>query len=158
MKKILLICLFTVAISEFLNAQDSVEMSHNKLNWQKSFGKAKRIAKTNNKPLLIYFTGSDWCGPCKMQVADFFESDKFKEIADKEFVLYEADTPRNIDLVTESQKSDNNKLKNKYDIFSYPTIIIIDENGKFLGKIKGYNLMREVDYHYAFIDSVLKKI
>ena len=45
--------------------------------------------------MLIFFTGSDWCGPCKMLVEDFFESDKFKEIAEKEFVLYEADFPRN---------------------------------------------------------------
>ena len=38
------------------------------------------------------------------------------------------------DLVSKSQKKDNSKLKNKYGINSYPTIVIIDENEKVLGK------------------------
>jgi thioredoxin-related protein len=158
MKKIIVVCFLSLAVSGLLNAQESVELSHNRLNWQQSFEKAQELAKSNQKPILIFFTGSDWCSPCKMLVADFFESDKFKVLADKEFVLYEADTPRNRDLVTKSQKSDNRRLKNKYDISSYPTIIITDEKGKLLGKMKGYNLMRNTNYHYSFIDAVLKKV
>ena len=90
-------------------------------------------------------------------VADFFESEKFKKIADAEFILYEADFPRNKDLVSDSQNKDNVLLKQKYKVSSFPTIIIIDVKGKVLGKKKGYNLMRDTSYHYSFIESVLKR-
>jgi thioredoxin-related protein len=156
MKNIFILLFFSICF--LVNAQDSFEVIEEKVNWEHSFESAKAIAKTENKTVLIFFTGSDWCGPCKNLVEDFFTSDKFKEIADKEFVLYEADFPRNKGLVSKSQKKDNSRLSNKYGINSYPTIVIIDEKEKVLGKMKGYNLMRETSYHYSFLDGVLKKV
>lgn len=155
MKKIIVISLFLVFFSFGANAQDSINVSHT-VNWQNDFNKAKSVSKLDEKPLLIFFTGSDWCGPCKMLVADFFESEKFAEFAENEFILYEADFPRNKDLVTDKQIVDNDKLKKKYKVTSYPTVIIVDTNGKVLAKRKGYNLMRDTSYYYNFIESVLK--
>ncbi len=88
----------------------------------------------------------------------FLNQKKFIEIADKKFVLYEADYPRNRNLVTPTQKFDNDNLKNKYRVSSFPTVIIVDKDGILLGKMKGYNLMRNSTYHFTFIDSVLKKV
>lgn len=140
-----------------MKAQDSYETIKENIKWEHNYETAKSIAEKENKQLLIFFTGSDWCGPCKKLVADFFESDKFRAIAEKEFVLYEADFPRNRNLVSKSQKKDNSRLSNKYRVSSYPTVVIADENEKLLGKMKGYNLMRETSYHYSFLDEVLKK-
>lgn len=158
MKRIVVVCFLIFGVFKFMNAQDSVALSIHNLSWEQQYDVAKKLAKSTKKPVLIFFTGSDWCGPCKMLVTDFFETDKFKKIAESEFVLYEADSPRNRNLVTKSQVSDNNILKSKYDVSTFPTIIIVDKNGKLLGKMKGYNLMRDTRYHYAFIESVLKKI
>jgi len=91
-----------------------------------------------------------------MLVSDVFESEKFNKEVQNDFVLYEADFPRNKDLVTTSQRSDNYKLKNKYNVSSYPTIVIVNGKGKALGKMKGYNLMRDTSYHYTFFDDILK--
>lgn len=161
MKKIIVACFFTLAFSFFTSAQDRVEestSSHNQLNWEGSFKKAQKLAKAQEKPLLIFFTGSDWCGPCKMLVTDFFDSEKFKEIAAEEFILYEADKPRNNDLITEAQKEDNAKLRTKYKVNSYPTIIILDSKGNEIGRKKSYNLMRDTSYHYQFLEETLNKI
>ena len=154
MRKLFLICF--IAFGNLLFSQEIIEDQSENLNWQPNFDLAQQIVKSQKKKLLIYFTGSDWCGPCKMLDADFFDSDRFKQIAIKEFVLYKADSPRNRDLVTDTQNNNNNKLKLKYNVSSYPTIVIIDTKGRFLGKFKGYNLMRETVYHFDFIASVME--
>lgn len=48
------------------SAHNEISTLENKIaiNWEESFTEAKEIAKQTNKPILIYFTGSDWCGPC----------------------------------------------------------------------------------------------
>ncbi|MEX1383243.1 thioredoxin family protein [Lutibacter sp.] len=157
MNKLIFSFLIVITYLTIGYAQESVAINHNSANiWQQDFSKAEKLTKSADKPLLIFFTGSDWCGPCKMLVSDVFESDKFKEEVQNDFILYEADFPRNKDLVTNSQRSDNYKLKNKYNVSSYPTIVIVNEKGKALGKMKGYNLMRDTSYHYKFFDDILK--
>ncbi len=156
MKRIVISCLFLVCAVVFVTAQDSVELKHN-LNWEKSYSKAEIIAKKKKKPLLIFFTGSDWCGPCKMLVEDFFETEKFKKMADTELVLYEADLPRNADLITDTQREDNLKLRSKYNVSSYPTVIILNSKGKEIGRKKSYNFMRDPNYYFSFIEDILKK-
>lgn len=157
MKKIILVCLLTLTTNTFVKAQDAVSLSEDNLKWEQKFKNAKELSKASKKPLLIFFTGSDWCGPCKMLVEDFFESERFKKLAEKDFILYEANYPRNLDLVTSSQKEDNLMLKKKYGINSYPTIIVVDGNEKILGIKKSYNLMRDASYHFDFVESLLNK-
>lgn len=158
MNRVILSFLIFLNISAISFAQDSVAINSTSDSiWEHDFSKAEKLTKSAAKPMLIFFTGSDWCGPCKMLVSDVFETDKFKEEFKGDFILYEADFPRNKDLVTSSQRSDNYKLKSKYNISSYPTVVIINEKGKVLGKLKGYNLMRDTSYHYSFFDDALKK-
>lgn len=154
MKKGLFI--FILLLSFSINAQDSFEVPSIDLNWQQKFSRATSKAKSSKKPMLIFFTGSDWCGPCKMLKADFFETQEFAKLAKKEFILYEADFPRNKNLVSTNQAKENAVLKKKYEISSFPTIVIIDSKGELLGKRKGYNLLRDASYHFDFIKSILK--
>lgn len=150
MKKSILSILFVAFVSTTMMAQ-----SHD-VDWEKDYDKAVKIAKKKNKPILIFFTGSDWCGPCKDLSADFFETKRFQKIADENFVLYEADFPRNRDLVSPKQKKNNYYLGTLYDVNSYPTIVVIDKNGKELGRRKSYNFMRDPSYHFKFVKDILK--
>lgn len=154
MKKVVISCFLFFAVVCFVNAQNSIEVEH-KLDWKESFKKAEKISKKKDKPILIFFTGSDWCGPCKMLVEDFFHSNRFNQLSD-EFILYEADFPRNKDLVSKDQQLINTKLKAKYKVKSYPTIVVLDSKGNEISRKKGYNLMRDSSYHFSFIESVLK--
>ena len=156
MKKIVLSCLFLISSVTLVSAQDNIEVKHS-VNWEKSYSKAEKVAEKENKPLLIFFTGSDWCGPCKMLVEDFFETEKFKKIADAGLILYEADNPRNTDLVSDFQREDNLKLRSKYNVNSFPTIIILNSKGKEIGRKKSYNFMRDPSYHFSFVEESLKK-
>mmetsp|Transcript_14231 Transcript_14231/g.37687 ORF Transcript_14231/g.37687 Transcript_14231/m.37687 type:complete len:151 (+) Transcript_14231:685-1137(+) len=146
-----LVFLFLVLISTTINAQDS------QLNWLLDFDRAKNISKEQDKPILVYFTGSDWCGPCKRLKADFFSSEDFKVKAN-DFVLLLVDMPRRTDIITPEQRQKNIVLMKKYNKKgSFPNIFGLDSNGKVLAEISGYNMMRDTSYHFAFLDKLQKK-
>lgn len=124
-----------------------------KLDWQNTFKGALKRSKREKKPVLIYFTGSDWCGPCKILDKKLFHSEKFKEIADKDLILYEANNPQNKDLVEANKLQENFRLINKYNVKSYPTLVFVDHKGKIIGYKKGLIL---TEYYYPFIESVIE--
>jgi thioredoxin-related protein len=150
MKNIFLPLLLIIGLSMSMNSQSM-------LNWEDNYEKAVKKAKKEKKPVLLFFTGSDWCGPCKMLKADFFKTKRFKKIADDNFVLYEADFPKKSRTLSEEKRKKNYWLGGMYDVNSYPTIVIIDANGKEIARKKSYNLMRDPSYHFRFLKDVLGK-
>lgn len=162
MKKLVLSLLILV-VSFSMFAQDSAEKViekqniTNDLNWITSFEKAKEIAKKKQKPILVFFTGSDWCGPCKMLQEDFFHTDEFMKLADNSLVLYEADFPRRTDIITPQQKSQNFKLQGKFGVKGYPTIIFLDSKGNEIGRHKGYSFMRDPEPHFTLLKDIINQ-
>lgn len=144
----LITCFFVLNLSSQEKNIDGVS-----LNWEESFKGALKKSKKEKKPVLIYFTGSDWCGPCKVLDKKLFHSSKFKNIADKDLILYEANNPRNKDLVTADKLKDNYKLIGKYKVTSYPTLVFVNHKGKMIGYKKGLIL---TEYYYPFINSVIE--
>ncbi|MCZ7637735.1 MAG: thioredoxin family protein [Verrucomicrobia bacterium] len=71
------------------------------LKWHTDLAKAQALAKTENKKVLINFTGSDWCGFCIKLHKEVFATPEFQEFAGKNLVLVEADFPRNKTLPAE---------------------------------------------------------
>lgn len=156
MKKVILVMIFVIFQFVQLNAQEKVE-----LNWIADFENAKAIAEKENKPILIFFTGSDWCGLCKMLKKDYFKTKKFKELASKNLVLYKADFPRRTDIVSPAQKLVNEALDKKYSktrgVRVFPTIIMVDASGKEISFIESYNYIHDTSRHSKLIDYVLTK-
>lgn len=154
MKRITLPILLVFFAINFTIAQET-----DQLNWISDFDQAKAIAKKENKPILIFFTGSDWCGLCKLLDKDFFASEKFKRIADEKLVLYKADFPRRTDLISEKQKEMNQQLDKKYSKSRrqrvFPTIVLIDKNGKELSFLESYNYIHDTSRHYKMLDFIL---
>ena len=62
--------------------------------WLTDWEAAKAQAQRSNKPILINFTGSDWCGWCIRLKQEVFSQDAFKNWAAQKVVLFEADFPR----------------------------------------------------------------
>ena len=126
-------------------------------NWLLDFEEAKTVAAAENKPILIYFTGSDWCGYCKKLKADVLETERFKAISDA-FVLVYVDLPRNRQLLTQEQFTKNRALAMKYNKRgSYPNLVGMTHDGEILGNKIGYNQRNGVDPHFKFFDKLLKK-
>jgi thioredoxin-related protein len=155
MKKVMLgfiICFFSVA-TNFAQEEKIEVLDTVSLNWSSTYKEALKKSKKEKKPVLIYFTGSDWCGPCIILDKKLFHTEKFKAIADKDLILYEADSPRNLDLISGEKLEANNDLKRKFNIRSFPTLVFVNDKGKMIGYKKGLIL---TEYYYPFIQSVIE--
>lgn len=104
--------------------------------WQTDLPKAQAQAAKEKKLVLLDFTGSDWCGWCIKLKNEVFSQPAFHQYANANLVLVEVDFPRRKKLSAEQTKA-NKELAKKYDIKGYPTIIVLDGQGKKVGEL-GY--------------------
>ena len=104
--------------------------------WQTDLNKAQQEAKSSNKLMLLDFTGSDWCGWCIKLNREVFSKPEFKQYAAKNLVLVELDFPR-MKAQADSLKKQNEELASKYGIQGFPTIIVLNGEGKKVGEL-GY--------------------
>jgi thioredoxin-related protein len=109
--------------------------------WLTDYKQAQEQAKTTNKLLLVNFTGSDWCGFCIILDRDVFSKPEFKDYASKNLVLLEIDFPRPGGARWNAQpaalKKQNEQLAAQYQIFGFPTIVVLNGEGKIVGAL-GY--------------------
>jgi len=152
MKKIILISVLFFAFSISASAQ----IKGIDLNWETNFEVAKKKAKKNKKVILLYFTGSDWSSSCKNLNKDFFYTEKFKKIADKNLILVRIDAPRRPNLISELQASYNNKLKKKYNQKAYPTVVLVRSDETKIDMIESYNYLHDTSKHYEMITKAIK--
>jgi thioredoxin-related protein len=107
-----------------------------KSGWLTSYEKAQKEAESNNKLLLMDFTGSDWCGWCIALDKEVFSKQEFKEYASKNLVLLEVDFPRMKQMPAETV-AQNRWLATQYQIQAFPTVVVLDGRGKVVGAL-GY--------------------
>ena len=163
MNKLFLFIIFT-SISLFSFSQisaDSIAVSEEGIaveeiaikeaQWIEEYKKAAKISKKENKPILIFFTGSDYCGLCKQLNKHFFTPEEFIKLADEELVLYIADFPRRKDIVSPEKRKVNEQLKSKYAVGGYPTIVLVSSDGKILGKRMGFGFDHDTQYHFDLV-------
>ncbi|MEZ4874901.1 MAG: thioredoxin family protein [Flavobacteriaceae bacterium] len=149
MKYCLYLFLFVIPFS--ISAQEISD-----LDWFTNLEAAQKVAKKEKKPLLIYFTGSDWCSPCKMLKEDFFASEEFHAKAEG-LVLVLIDFPRRIDIISEAQMAYNKTIIEKYNTEkSFPNLVGMSYKGKIMAHISGYSPLRDTSHHFEFIEKLLK--
>ena len=137
----------------FFLANTSVERETTaSVEWQTNYNSVLKQAKKNKKNVLVYFTGSDWCPPCKMLKKDLFETEAFKEVS-SEYVLLYVDIPRNKDLLTSDQLEQNKSLMPKYNKKGvFPLMVVLSPNGVLLDDYSGYSMNGEIRYHLDFLE------
>ena len=102
----------------------TVKSQSNDLVWYNDLNKAVPISIKNDKPLLLFFTGSDWCGWCMRLKKEVFNYPEFKEWTDSNVVLVELDFPRRkkIDSIILNQ---NRELARIFGVSGYPTVWLV---------------------------------
>ena len=105
--------------------------------WTTNYPKALEQAKTENKPILLDFTGSDWCGWCMKMKKETLDTPAFKQYAKQNLVLVEVDFPQNKPQ-TSKVKEQNQGLSKQFKISGYPAFVLLDKDGKELGRQVGY--------------------
>ena len=106
-------------------------------NWQTDYKKAQDEAKTNKKLLLVDFTGSDWCGYCIRLNREILSKPQFKDYANKNLVLVEIDFPRTKQQ-SATLREQNVRLAQEYRIEGFPTIVVLNGEGKKVWRYDGY--------------------
>ena len=95
--------------------------------WNNNLDKAIEISEKTNKPLMLFFTGSDWCGWCKKLQSEVFQKPEFVTWANNNVVLLEVDFPRRTPLAAELQEQ-NNQLQQFFGVQGYPTVWFVTAN------------------------------
>ena len=101
--------------------------------WMTDFEAAKVKAKAENKPMLLDFTGSDWCGWCIKLDKEVFGEAAFKDYAAAELVLVELDFPEGKGQSAEL-KAQNEALAKQYGVLGFPTILVLSPDGELIEK------------------------
>ncbi len=112
------------------------QVNASELEWMTDLPKAQAKAKEEKKLVMMDFTGSDWCGWCIKLDKEVFSTPEFAEYAKQNLVLVEVDFPNKKKQSPELKKA-NAALQKKYKIEGYPTIIVLNSEGKQVGKL-GY--------------------
>lgn len=96
--------------------------------WLTHYSQAVKQAKATKRPILMLFTGSDWCPWCIKLEEEIFSQKEFKKYAGENLVLLKLDFPRK-SKQTPQEKRLNNRLQQRFEVEGFPTVVVIDEEG-----------------------------
>lgn len=86
-------------------------------------------AAATGKPILMLFTGSDWCGPCIQQESRVFTTERFRKWAEENVVLWKLDFPRQTKQ-PEELEAQNKTLGSQLGIRGFPTMVVLTPSGE----------------------------
>lgn len=104
--------------------------------WGTDLPTALAKAKEDGKLVLLDFTGSDWCPPCRMLHDKVLSTQPFVDYAKDKLVLVELDFPREKKQAPALAEA-NDALSKQFEIEGFPTLILLDNNGKELAREVG---------------------
>ena len=96
------------------------------LKWEKDISVALERARNEGKPVLVNFY-AEWCVWCKRLESTTLRDAKVASVLDQKVV------PLSLDVDAWGKE-----LSNEYGVHDLPTIVVLDAEGKELGRIPGY--------------------
>ncbi len=131
--------------------------SNASIDWRSDFQSAKEEAASDNKFVMLYFSGSDWCKPCIQLNKNIIETEVFSMYAKGNFVPVKLDFPKmKKNKHTKNKQVQNEELAQKYNPNGvFPLLVFLDENDKMVG-FTGYTDVSPQTY-VTMISRVLKK-
>ncbi|MFA5203260.1 MAG: thioredoxin family protein [Lentisphaeria bacterium] len=100
--------------------------------WTMDFDAACQVAAAKKLPIFINFTGSDWCGWCKLMDTKVFSQAPWQAYAKERLLLVWIDFPQDKALVPEKFVARNQALAKQFGVEGYPAYILLDDDGKSL--------------------------
>ncbi|MBO5700737.1 MAG: thioredoxin family protein [Bacteroidales bacterium] len=96
--------------------------------WEEgTLNQALKKAKESGKELVFLDCYATWCGPCQYMAKSVFTTKEAGDYFNKKFVNIKIDM----------EKGEGINLARQFKIQGYPTFIILNSNGKELGRIVG---------------------
>lgn len=95
------------------------------LTWHTDLSKASELSIKEKKPLMLFFTGSDWCGWCIRLQKEVFKTDEFTKWAKENVILVELDFPKRTPQ-DEATRLQNFNLQKTFQVRGYPTVWFVN--------------------------------
>jgi len=128
----LAVCLLAIC-SQAQSAGKAGQTAKKTMGFIENFDLAKKEASAFKQPIFAFFTGSDWCPFCMKLRGEVIDKKEFKKFAEDNLILFEADFP--LEKKQSSKvKQQNEALAAKYKVDAYPTVFLLDAEGKELGQ------------------------
>lgn len=110
--------------------------------------KAKTTASETEKPILMIFSGSDWCKPCIQLKEQVISNQDFTAFAEDNLVLLELDFPyRRKNRLPKEQQAHNEKLAEQYNPKGqFPMMVLVDADGAVLTEVEYNNRLSAKEY------------
>ena len=124
----------TIFTAAFFLLFSTITFAQESLTWHTDLNKAIKIAQKEKKPIMLFFTGSDWCGWCIRLQKEVFKTPEFIKWAKSNVVLVDVDFPR-VNKQSEATKTQNNLLQQQFGVQGYPTCWFVKPEKTKEGKI-----------------------
>lgn len=110
--------------------------------WQTDLSVARHQAMKTSQPVMLLFTGSEWCPYCIQLEQEVLSSPEFAKWAEKA-ILVKLDYPRRQErtpekLAANKPLADLIALKDAHKVTGFPTTILLDAQGKELARAVSY--------------------
>ena len=104
--------------------------------WTNDFAAARKESEKTGRPILLLFTGSDWCPYCVKLKKNTLDKADFKKYAAEKLILVYIDFPSRVELPA-ALKKQNAELAKKYEADGFPTTVILSPDGRDRGRLEG---------------------
>lgn len=136
---IIYLLFFLVLLPINVKSQDShlvKEMEINSIDEWDSF--LDRV-KNEDRKILIYFSGSDWCSNCHALSKRVLKTDEFKNYVKENLFFVNVDFPQNQTKVSKEKLELNEMLASRYNTEGiFPDLVLLQSDGSKIVEIKGY--------------------
>lgn len=95
------------------------------IQWYTNYSQALDTAKKANKPMILFFTGSDWCTWCNKLDSEVLETTEFSKAVGNKFVFVKLDFPKKSPQSNQIAEQNKNLLA-KYQVKAFPTLLILN--------------------------------
>lgn len=132
-KTIIFLMSLCIAVTCFANevATEGAEIGK----WTMDVDAAYKLAQEKKLPILMNFTGSDWCYWCKLMDKNVFAEAEWQKYAQENLILVTIDFPSNPKTVPQKYKERNKGLAKKFEVQGYPTYILLDSSKKQIAQL-----------------------
>ena len=98
--------------------------------WTMDLDAAKKLAAETKLPILLDFSGSDWCGWCKVMEENVFTQPEWAAYATNNLIMVLLDFPSDKSRVPEKYVARNEALQTEYGVQGFPTFVVLDDDGE----------------------------
>lgn len=105
--------------------------------WLDDYSDALAAAEQTGRPVLVVFTGSDWCQHCRTLERNVLETQTFLDWAEDRVVLLMVDLPQ--EGISLEERKARSKICVRYGVRSFPNTVLVAPDGTKITAQAGYH-------------------